>query len=99
MCEGWSETVAAYRFLDNDKVTFERILEGHKEATVGRIRHEPVVLLLQDTTFLEYGQEEEVGMGTLRKTESENYLLHPTVAFTPERVNVGVLGAKFWQRC
>jgi hypothetical protein len=24
--------------------------------------------------------------------------LHPTVAFTPERVNLGVLGAKWWQR-
>jgi len=95
---GWSETLAAYRFLDNKKVCFDTILAGHREATIERIRQQPVVLILQDTTFLNYGQAEKVGYGTLRKTKSEHYLLHPSVAFTPSRVNLGVLGAKFWQR-
>jgi len=94
---GWSETLAAYRFLNNEKVCFDTILAGHREATIERIRQQPVVLILQDTTFLNYGQAEKVGYGTLRKTKSEHYLLHPSVAFTPSRVNLGVLGAKFWQ--
>ncbi len=38
---------------------------------------------------------ETVGMGILKRTVSNNYLLHPTVAFTPSRNNFGVLGAKF----
>jgi len=34
-----------------------------------------------------------------QKPESSNqYLLHPSIAFTPSRVNLGVLSAKFWQR-
>jgi hypothetical protein len=37
-------------------------------------------------------------MGTVKEKGREEYLLHATVAFTPERVNVGVLGAKLWQR-
>lgn len=29
----WAETVGAYRFFDNDKVSFDSILSGHKAAT------------------------------------------------------------------
>ena len=97
-CQGWSDTQAAYRFLDNDKVGFDEIIEGHRDASIERIKHHEVVLLAQDTTFLDFGIEEAVGLGTLRHTPSEHYLLHPTVAFTPSRVNLGVLGAEFWQR-
>lgn len=97
-CQGWSDTQAAYRFLDNDKVGFDDIIEGHRDATIERIGQQHTVLLVQDTTFLDYGVEEAVGLGTLRHTPCEQYLLHPTVAFTPSRVNLGVLGAAFWQR-
>lgn len=37
-------------------------------------------------------------MGTVKEKRREEHLLHTTVAFTPERVNLGVLGAKSWQR-
>jgi hypothetical protein len=97
-CQGWTETHAAYRFLDNDNVNLEEILSGHKSATIERIRNQQMVLLAQDTTFLDFGQEESVGLGTLKRRPTDHYLLHPTVAFTPSRVNLGVLGAKLWQR-
>lgn len=97
-CHGWGETQAVYRFLDNDKVGLPEILEGHKAATVERIGQQQCVLLCQDTTFLTYSTEEPTGLGTLKHTQNEEYLLHPTVAFTPDRVNLGILGAKFWQR-
>jgi Transposase DDE domain len=57
------------------------------------------VLLVQDTTFLNYGTTQpKAGMGTVKLKTREEYLLHPTVAFTPERVNVGVVGMQVWQR-
>jgi hypothetical protein len=37
-------------------------------------------------------------MGTVKINTREEYLLHPTVVFTPERVNLGVVGMKVWQR-
>jgi hypothetical protein len=37
-------------------------------------------------------------MGTVKVNTREEYLLHPTVAWTPERVNLGVVGMKVWQR-
>jgi hypothetical protein len=98
-CHGWAETVAAYRFLDNPTVGVSEILSGHKAATLERIRSQAVALLVQDTSFLNYGTlQPKVGMGTVKERLGEEYLLHTTVAFTPERVNLGVLGAKLWQR-
>jgi hypothetical protein len=98
-CNGWAETQAAYRFLSNARVAAVDILNGHSQATLKRIEREPVVLIVQDTTFLAYVKDiARHGFGTLRRTVKDEYLLHPSVAFTPERVNLGVLGHHFWQR-
>jgi hypothetical protein len=98
-CHGWAETVAAYRFLDNPDIGVQEILSGHTHATLKRIRAQEVVLLVQDTTFLDYGTTHpKAGMGTVKIKTREEYLLHPTVVFTPERVNLGVVGMKVWQR-
>jgi hypothetical protein len=98
-CQDWGETQATYRFLSNERMKAEEILEGHSQATVQRIAAEPVVLIVQDTTFLEYIKDVVgKGMGTLRETSREEHLLHPSVAFTPTRVNLGVLTHRFWQR-
>ena len=48
-----SETLAAYRFFDNEKVTAEKVLEPHRDATLERIRQFPVVLCVKDTTELD----------------------------------------------
>jgi hypothetical protein len=98
-CHGWAETMAAYRFLNNPEIGVPEILSGHTRATRERIRTQDVALLVQDTTFLNYGtMQPKVGMGTVKIKTRKEYLLHPTVAFTPERVNLGVVGMKVWQR-
>jgi len=98
-CHGWTETIAAYGFLDNPLVSRNEILSGHRHATQERLQAQGVVLLVQDTTFLNYGTlRPKQGMGTVKDKLREEYLLHLTVAFTPERVNLGVLGLRMWQR-
>jgi len=98
-CHGWAETIAAYRFLDNARVGLKEILSGHQQATLERLQAQEVVLLVQDTTFLNYGTlRPKTGVGTVKDRTREEYLLHLTVAFTPERVNLGVLGLRMWQR-
>ena len=52
-CGGHSETMAAYRFFDNEHTTFEKILQPHQEATERRIAAQDVVLCVQDTTELD----------------------------------------------
>ena len=53
-CRSWSETVAAYRFLDNESVTWDQVMDAHWQASVQRIAQHKVVLCLQDTTELDY---------------------------------------------
>jgi hypothetical protein len=64
------------------------MLSGHTRATLKRIRTQEVVLLGQDTTFLHDGTTQtKAGLGTVKITTREEYLLHPPVALTPARVN------------
>ncbi len=44
-CGGQAEMTAAYRLFDNDKATFDNILEAHAEATRQRIAQQSVVIL------------------------------------------------------
>jgi hypothetical protein len=98
-CHGWAETVAADRFLNNPDVGIQEILSCHAHATLERIRAQEAVLRVQDTTFLNYGTTHpKAGLGTVKIKTRAAYLLHATGAFTPERVNVGVVGMKVWQR-
>ena len=53
-CDGWSDTLAAYRLFNNDSVTPEQILRPQREATQRRMREHPVVLIVQDTTELDF---------------------------------------------
>lgn len=95
----WAETLAAYRFFDNEKVTFDSIMSGHKESTLKRIQAEPIVLIPQDTTFLNFATDDKSKeMGTLRKKNSNQQLLHTSIAISPSRVNLGVVDGSMWQR-
>ncbi len=97
--KGWSEIQAAYRFFSNNKVTMKKILGAHEPATLERIKSHPVVLLVNDTTQLNYVVErKKEGLGTLTTQERTRYHLHPTIALTPDRVCLGTVTAKFWKR-
>jgi hypothetical protein len=52
-CQGRAEIQAAYRFVDNDRVDEHKVLAPHRDATVQRIREQPVVLIPQDTTEID----------------------------------------------
>ena len=98
-CGGWAETQAAYRFFDNNKVSVEKILHPHQTATQQRIDQHSVVILLHDTTELDYtGHLNTEGIGPLANGPCRGMLLHVTLAVTPERQALGVLHAKFWAR-
>ncbi|ACO79295.1 transposase [Azotobacter vinelandii CA] len=98
-CRGWAETMAAYRFFDHEKATFETVLTPHRDATLQRMECCPVVLLVQDTTELDkWVSLGPKGVGTLKEQQKYPRRLHPTVAFTPERICLGVVEALWWSR-
>jgi hypothetical protein len=97
-CDSWSETCAAYRFLGNDDVEWEAILAPHWGRTAERMRAQPVVLCIQDTTELDFNGQEIDGLGPLNYEARRGMYLHPTYAVTTDREPLGVLDAWMWAR-
>lgn len=52
-CGGKAEMTAAYRFFDNDKVTFDKVLGPYIARTKERLREQKIVLMVQDTTEID----------------------------------------------
>ena len=99
-CGGWAETVAAYRFFDNEKVSFEKLLEPHIEATFRRIQGHSVVILAQDTTEIDLTRpaRQVQGAGYLSVNNRRGAFLHPLLAFTPDGTPLGTVYAEAWAR-
>ncbi len=92
-CDGWGETIAAYRFLGNDSVDWRDIMAPHWQQTQLRMQDQPVVLCLQDTTELNFNGQEIEGLGPLSYDSQRGMYLHPTFAVTRERTALGVVDA------
>ena len=97
-CRGWAEMRAAYRFLAQDKLDWQDMLQPHWDASAQRMREHPVVLCLQDTTELDFEGKATRGLGPLSYEAQRGLYLHPTYAVTPGRVPLGVIDAWMWAR-
>ena len=97
-CHNWSETVAAYRFLSHEDVSWDDVMRAHWQASEQRIRQHPVVLCLQDTTELDFNAQQTTGLGPLSYEAQRGLYLHPTYVVTPDREPLGVTNAWTWAR-
>ena len=98
-CNGWSETLAAYRFIDNPKVHPSKILSPHKHSTIERIKNESIVLIAQDTTEIDLTHRKDVdGAGFLSTESSKGFYIHPSIAFTPNGCCLGTVDLNLWVR-
>jgi hypothetical protein len=97
---GRAEMEAAYRFFDNDKVSPEKILQPHIEATRERISQAEVVLLVQDTTDLDLTRPKQQvqGAGPLEYDTRRGVYYHPLLAFDNHGLPLGVAWQKYWAR-
>ena len=99
---GGAARQAAYRFLHNKQVSSEDILQPHREALAERCRRETTVLLVQDTTTLNYTglRESARGLGPLQERTggARGLFVHAAVAFTSGRRPLGVGGLETWAR-
>ena len=97
-CDGWGDTIAAYRFFDNAAVQPEHILQPHLDATKRRMNEHPVVLILQDTTELDFSAHPPADAGCLNTEDRFGIYDHTHLAVTPERLPLGVVGAEQFDR-
>jgi hypothetical protein len=98
-CRGRAEIKAAYRFFDNDKVTFAKVLQPHIDRSLERVAEQAVVLLVQDTSEIEQIRPEQqvAGVGLLDEVRP-GFLLHAMQAFTPEGTPLGTVWAEILNR-
>jgi hypothetical protein len=90
---------AAYRFFDNDYVRADAMLESHVQSTTRRLQTVPLVLAVQDTTYLDWTDHPATkGLGPLAAVSHQGLLAHTTLALTPERVPLGLLQQQVWVR-
>ncbi len=93
------EVQACYRFFSNDLVNEEKIIEPHLKMTVKRASQNPVVLCLSDTTSLNYTTRKTLSdSGYISSNNAQGFFFHATIAVTPERLHLGIIGQKFWAR-
>jgi len=98
-CEDGAALKAAYRFFDTDEIEPAAMLASHVEATTRRLRGEGVVLAVQDTTSLDYSRHPATtGLGVLNDAKHQGFVVHTTLAMTPERVPLGLLAQEVWTR-
>ena len=91
-CGGRAEMTAAYRFFDNDNVSYEKIMAPHRERTLQRAQAESVVVLVADTTELDLTRPKKrvKGDGPLATATAPNLARHLTPgasATRPARVS------------
>ena len=113
VCEQWARTKATYRFLSNERVDEDEILNGHVVQTRERVHaSEGPVLVLHDTTEFSFKRENPQAIGYTRRLPTAQrihsafganhtacgLLMHASLAITPEGLPLGLLAAKFWTR-
>jgi hypothetical protein len=98
-CGGRAEMTATYRFFDNDKATFAKVIEPHITRTRERVAQQQVALLIQDTSEMDVTrpQEQMQGAGSLDGPR-QGFLLHEMQAFTPEGIPLGTVWAEIVNR-
>src|SRR2546425_2865180 len=98
-CGSRGQLKAAYRFFANGAIEPEELWASPIAATYARAAGVPVVLAVQDTTELDWGpQSATAGLGPLGAPSHQGLLVHTTLAFTPERVPLGVVAQAVWAR-
>jgi hypothetical protein len=97
-CDGWSDTLGAYRFFDNKSIQPEAILQPHLEATKRRMQEHSVVVIAQDTTELDYTDHPPTDARCLNKENRLGLYDHTHLAVTPDGLSLGVVGVEYFDR-
>lgn len=112
-CGDWSATKAAYRFLDNDRVSEADILAGHFQATQERFAAtDGPMLVLHDTTEFSFTRSDPAAIGQTKKVPSGHkdqagrqrmhtvcgMLMHSSLVVTTEGLPLGLSAIKLWTR-
>jgi hypothetical protein len=100
-CGSRAKTKAAYRFVEHPDIEMESILGPHREATLRRMAAQSVVLAVQDSTGVSYGDRpasQGLGLTNHDNDEAVGFWLHNTMAYSLEGLALGLLDVQVWAR-
>jgi len=97
--EMWGQAKAAYRFVENQRVTARHLMQPMQEQTAQVCAGRDVVLLIQDTTTVVSDQpKHRDAMGPVNQSKAVGMLLHSCLATTRDGLALGVVSARIWTR-
>jgi len=95
-CGGWAESMAAYRLLNEPEVTPKAILQPHQRATLERAATTPCVLVIQDTTEMDFTSMKTMqGCGPLNDEDRRGFFMHSLYVVSEEGLPLGVLDLNY----
>jgi hypothetical protein len=100
MAENDSELEATYRFLNNERVTAERIVAPHVRQTVRRCREARRVVVAHDTTEFNFGKGARADLGRVGQGKSHGFYGHFALAIDDGELRrpLGALGFEIHSR-
>jgi len=97
-CSDWQATKAAYAFFANPTVRVDEVLAPHQQRTLERMMAYPLVLAVQDTTYINYTHHPATpGLGPIGGGQ-RGLVMHSTMSFTPQGLPLGILAQQIWAR-
>ncbi len=106
-CGDWYQSKAAYRFFQNNAVSERKILDSHITKTVERAKEYPIILAIQDTSYISYKNHKKTeGLGIIAariRSKTTNFqthglIMHTTFAVTTDGLPIGLLDQKISSR-
>jgi len=97
----WAAAKAAYRLFDNEKVQAGKILAPHREQTLKRMSEEEVILVIQDSTYLNFGagkKGDDLGPIGDSRSKAQGLILHHSLAVSVAGLPLGIVTQKVWAR-
>lgn len=96
---GGAEVAAVYRLFDHEECTEQAILKPHHAAVLERVRQYPRVLVIQDTSELDYTRHSELeGKGPLASEDRQGFFLHTQWVVTDQRLPLGSWRCQIYAR-
>jgi hypothetical protein len=81
----WDDLRGFYRLCNEDDVTYEAVLEPHWQLTRRAMGDHPLVLIVHDTTELDFtGHRKLQGTGQIGNEHGRGFLQHNSLAFVPQ---------------
>lgn len=88
-----------YRFLGNDKVTMESLIEPHIKNIPNMVGNQEILFSIQDTSTIDFtGRKSIQGIGNHGNDIAKGYIIHPTLITTTHGVSLGYADYQCWTR-